>query len=125
MSNKYNKNNVKNIQQIKKQNSFSQLNSITFIPTDEDDDLVCITNDLSGNFMMDACGNIIYDSSGIPMVDVSGNIIDKNKEKITYTKFTYKEVESKINNDYFPQHEYYSSALDILATYLRDRKSVV
>jgi hypothetical protein len=125
MSIKYNKNNVKNIQQFKKQNSFSQLNSITsFIPTDEDDDIECITNDLSGNYVIDASGNFIYDASGNPMVDVSGNITDKNKEKITYTKFTYKEVESKINNDYFPQHEYYSSALDILATYLRGQKLI-
>jgi hypothetical protein len=128
MSTKYNKNNLKNMVQFKKQNSFSQLNSfpsINFTHNDEDEDLVCITSDSSGNYIHDTSGNIICDSSGNP-IDASGNIIDKNKykDKITYTKFTYKEIENEINNDYFPQHEYHSSALDILATYLRGQKLI-
>jgi len=46
------------------------------------------------------------------------------KEKIKYKKFTYKQVENDINEDYFLENEYYSSALDILATYLRGQKLI-
>jgi hypothetical protein len=120
MSGKYN--NLK--KNMLKENSFSQLNSfpyIHFTNNEEDEDIECVNNDLSDNYICDASGNIIYDSSGNP-VDISGNIINKNK--ITYTKFTYKQIENEINNDYFPQHEYHSSALDILATYLRGQKLI-
>jgi hypothetical protein len=58
--------------------------------------------------------------------DISGNIIDisGNKIKKTYRKFNYKEVEKEIINNYFDQKSTYSSALDILATYLRGQKLI-
>lgn len=71
----------------------------------------------------DSSGNIITDSSGNP-IDISGNIIIKKDYQITYKKYTYKEVEKDIWDNYFDEKEYHSSALDILATYLRGQKLI-
>lgn len=58
------------------------------------------------------------------LVDLSGNIVSKNNTKVTFKKYTYKDVEKEINDNYFDEAEYYSSALDILATYLRGQKLI-
>jgi len=68
---------------------------------DDNDDGIDITSDISGN-----------------QVDSSGNAI------ITFKKYTYKEIEKEINDNYFDDKEYYSCALDILATYLRGQKLI-
>ena len=47
--------------------------------------------------------------------------VNKNK---TYKKFTYREIETEILNNYFDDKTKYSSALDILATYLRGQKLI-
>lgn len=52
--------------------------------------------------------------------DISGNKLNKK----TYKKFTYKEIEKEIMENYFDQKSTYSSALDILATYLRGQKLI-
>lgn len=69
----------------------------------QDDDDLSSSNDPSGNHLLDASGNRI---------------------KKTYRKFTYKEVEQEIMNNYFDNKSTYSSALDILATYLRGQKLI-
>ena len=60
-------------------------------------------------------------------IDLSGNIIDdsynKNLKK-TYKKYTYREIEKEIIDNYFDDKTNYSSALDILATYLRGQKLI-
>jgi hypothetical protein len=57
--------------------------------------------------------------------NISENLIDSSNNKIiTYKKFTYKEIEKEINDNYFDDKEYYSCALDILATYLRGQKLI-
>lgn len=57
--------------------------------------------------------------------DFSGNImVSENKIKKTYKKFTYKEVEDEIMKNYFDEKSQFSSALDILATYLRGQKLI-
>jgi hypothetical protein len=57
--------------------------------------------------------------------DISGNIIDTSGNSvIKFKKYTYKEVENHINDNYFDDNEYYSSALDIIATYLRGQKLI-
>lgn len=53
-------------------------------------------------------------------VDASGNKIMKK----TYKKFTYKEIEDEILGNYFDEKSKYSSALDIIATYLRGQKLI-
>ena len=57
--------------------------------------------------------------------DESANLASRTSAlKPSYKKFTYKEVENKINADYFDTNEYYSSALDIIATYLKGQKLI-
>ena len=57
--------------------------------------------------------------------DVSGNLTDNSGNSIiTFKKYTYKEIENEINENYFDEKEYFSSALDILATYLRGQKLI-
>jgi hypothetical protein len=63
------------------------------------------------------------DSSG-NIFDSSGNILYKKDCQITYKKYTYKEVEKEMNDNYLLDKEYHSSALDILATYLRGQKLI-
>lgn len=58
------------------------------------------------------------EKSGAP--DVSGNAVCKKR----YKKFTFKEVEKEILENYFDNKSTYSSALDILASYLRGQKLV-
>ena len=49
------------------------------------------------------------------------NIVQKTK---TYKKLSYEDVERKINKRYFDINHQYSSALDILSTYLRGQKII-
>ena len=57
--------------------------------------------------------------------DESANLESRQSVlKPSYKKFTYREVENKINSDYFDTNEYYSSALDIIATYLKGQKLI-
>lgn len=58
------------------------------------------------------------DKVGAP--DASGNVVSKKR----YKKFTYKEVEKDIMETYFDNKTTYSSALDILASYLRGQKLI-
>jgi hypothetical protein len=83
-----------------------------------EDEIEAASNDSS---IKDISGNIVKDSS---IKDSSGNIITKKSNKITYRKWTFKEVEDEIWKDYFSEKEYHSSALDILATYLRGQKLI-
>lgn len=54
-----------------------------------------------------------------PPTDISGDITKK-----TYKKYSYKEVETKILDNYFDDKTNYSSALDILVTYIRGQKLI-
>ena len=84
-----------------------------------EDDVEATSNDSSAN------DSSVKDCSGNNIIkDVSGNIITKKSNKITYRKWTFKEVEDEIWKDYFSEKGYYSSALDILATYLRGQKLI-
>jgi len=102
--------------------SFPSIQSQNFTHNyDEDDDTAdSVHTDPSGNYAHDASGNILRDASGNILRDASGNLLFG----IRYKKQTYKETEKEINEDYFPEHEYHSSALDILATYLRGQKLI-
>jgi len=56
--------------------------------------------------------------------DPSGNIVDDSGSKKTYKKFTYKQIQEEITKNYFDSQTSYSSALDIIATYLRGQKLI-
>jgi len=125
-SSKLNNNNKSKLSELKLQNQLSTCRPLYNMNTSSlrgnftnytDDD------EVESETQLDASSNIICDSSGNNIVvDTSGNFIKKNV--ITYKKLTYKQTEKEINDDYFPENEYYSSALDILATYLRGQKLI-
>ena len=59
------------------------------------------------------------------IVDPSKNVIQKdNNELFIYRKYTYQEIEEKIKKNYFEENQKYSSALDIVATYLKGQKLI-
>lgn len=74
--------------------------------------------------------DISNDSSSNEAIDSSGNTIikktnkDNSQQNKTYKKYTYREVENEIIDTYFDKNERHSSALDILATYLRGQKLI-
>ena len=95
----------------------------THIYTDED--IISTSTDSSSNTINDMSNNNISNVSIIQNnLDISNNIVTKNNFHITYKKFTYKEVEKEVLNNYFSDKEYHSSALDILATYLKGQKLI-
>jgi hypothetical protein len=89
------------------------------------------TTEVSGN-ATDASGNSTYPSDST--VDPSGNKIkpssQKNKKqktnenKLTVDKYTFKQVEADIKENYFEENHRYSSSLDILASYLKGQKLI-
>lgn len=99
-----------------------------------DDDIISSTTDSSGNEINIGNDNITIDVSENQIIqDISSNVnvtalIDKKNvihdKQITYKKMTYKEVEKEILDNYFSDKEYHSSALDILATYLKGQKLI-
>jgi len=62
----------------------------------------------------------------ISSVDPSGNLVDAsgNKIKKRYKKFTYKEIQNEIGDNYFDTKTSFSSSLDIIGTYLRGQKLI-
>jgi hypothetical protein len=87
--------------------------------------------DASGNTADVSC-NTTDDASGNSTVDPSGNKANipsqkktKTKEvKLTVGKYTFKEVEADIKENYFEENHKYSSSLDILASYLKGQKLI-
>jgi hypothetical protein len=88
-------------------------------------------SNITSNNGLDTASAETIDSSGNKF-DASGNFTSINpklnlnsKENIvTFKKHTYKEIEQLINQDYFEKNQKYSSALDILASYLRGQKLI-
>jgi len=101
-----------------------------------DDEIVSSTTiDTSGNESVDSSNNQIQQDLSANSVDINKALIhlknplsnpspSNEKQLITYKKMTYKEVEKEILNNYFSDKEYHSSALDILATYLKGQKLI-
>jgi hypothetical protein len=111
--------------QIDDSNSDSDDIDITQDDTDNNSDLVEL--DMS-DISLENIGTVAklltlnkYDSSGNKAESSTTNI-QKNTQ--IYKKLTYKEVESRIDNCYFEKNHKYSSALDILASYLKGQKLI-
>ena len=83
----------------------SEQNKISPVKNYQEEEIESVTTDPSSNTL-----------------DIFGN--NSKKKMITYKKLTYKQMEKEINDDYFSENEYHSSALDILATYLRGQKLI-
>jgi len=77
--------------------------------------------DPSGNNPVDVSGNPV-DASGNPIISESA--IQKINDETTYKKYTYQEIEERIQKNYFEDNQKYSSALDIVATYLKGQKLI-
>lgn len=75
------------------------------------------SSDASGNHIVDNSGNIVVSSENSCQKITNDNII-------TYKKHTYKEIEERIQKNYFEDNQRYSSALDIVATYLKGQKLI-
>jgi hypothetical protein len=56
--------------------------------------------------------------------DLSSNIVIPSSSKKTYKKFTYKQIQQEIKDNYFDNQTSYSSALDIIGSYLRGQKLI-
>lgn len=63
-------------------------------------------------------------STTVQSVNVNNDKNTNIKKQKTYRKISYKEMEEKITNNYFDQQSRCSSALDIIATYLRGQKII-
>ena len=81
---------------------------------EEEEETISYFSDLSSNLIDLSANNI----------DIFNNNLRNKDNQITYKKYTYKEVENDILNDYFSEKEYHSCALDILATYLKGQKLI-
>lgn len=71
-------------------------------------------------------GVTFADEDDLSSNDSSGNSINasENKIKKSYKKVSYREVEDEIMGDYFDDDVKYSTALDIIATYLKGQKLI-
>jgi hypothetical protein len=68
----------------------------------------------------DVLGEMQEDTGSNITTDPSGNKI----KKVLFKKYTYKEVEEIIDENYFEKTHKYSSSLDILASYLKGQKLI-
>lgn len=89
-------------------------------PPDDESSENIYSLDTSGN-KIETSGNTIESSGNT--IDTSGDII-KSHDIPKYKAISYKEMEEKITKNYFDQQSRCSSALDILATYLRGQKLI-
>ena len=122
LNNNKNKDNL--LPRLKKQNSYSQLaNTSRVVYNDKEPSLKAKFSQVNDDEDDEVGSEPQLDASGNPIQykDASGNPI---KKLVTYKKLTYKQTEKQIQDDYFPENEYHSSALDILATYLRGQKLI-
>jgi hypothetical protein len=96
----------------------------------ENDISTQLSSDISGNTTDEhdefEFNNHYENSLSDPSENFINNLNEKNnKNEISYTPITYKEIEKKLyKNFFFEKHVYYSSALDILATYLKGQKLI-
>ena len=73
-----------------------------------------------------------FNNSDISGNDLSGNdiknsnmsIMSNKNKKFIVTKYSFKEVEKDIKDNYFEENHKYSSSLDILASYLKGQKLI-
>ena len=114
-----------NLNKLQNLNKFKNLNN-----KQENDISTQISSDISGNTTDEHdeydFDNHYENSLADPSENFVNNLNEKNnKPTISYTPVTYKEIEKKLyKNFFFEKHVYYSSALDILATYLKGQKLI-
>ena len=86
-----------------------------------------ITSDISQNIFEVKKMAIVNESVAIDIRDLDYNtneMIECGYHIGNYKKVTYKDVKDKIDELYYEQNEYYSSAMDILSTYVKGQKLI-
>lgn len=83
---------------------------------DDDGDDEVDDSDLDYEKKTDMSGNNV-------ILDSSGNILSNNT-KLVVNKYSFKEIEKDIIDNYFEENHTYSSSLDILASYLKGQKLI-
>jgi hypothetical protein len=114
---KYKFNKTQKIKKDKKYNEQITKSRPIYKYLDENDDN--IHNDFSSG-ETDSTLEVEGGSNSSNITDVSGNKL----QMYNIHKYSYKEVEEDINDNYFDKNHKHSSSLDILATYLRGQKLI-
>jgi hypothetical protein len=127
------KNKVFSILKNSKRNSSSDLNNNNFNYNENKDDRL-FTNynsDLSDSDSLNeskkGSNNSDNENINIYIEDLNNkkiNIDGNGRNKVSYRKLSYHEVENKMDKYYFDINHKYSSALDILASYLKGHKLI-
>jgi len=122
-------NNLNKLQNFNKLQNLNKYKNLTK-KQEENDISTQLSSDISGNITDDHDEYDFDNHYENSLADPSDNHLDNffgknNKELVSYTPVTYKEIEKKLyKNFFFEKHVYYSSALDILATYLKGQKLI-
>ena len=118
--------NINNLNNLNNMNNLNNINNNSFnYQTHE----LRSTNDNSDLSDSDSINETIKDSInsdndiGINTIYIE-NLNSSQSKNMTYKKLNYKEVENKIDKYYFDINHKYSSALDILASYLKGQKII-
>jgi hypothetical protein len=103
-----------------KKNRISQL---TYTNENEDENIDIYMSESSDNMSESSNSG---DKNGFKLYELHDRDFDINSdsEKKEYKTYNYKEVEVKIDKYYFEKNHKYSSALDILASYLKGQKLI-
>tara|TARA_B100000927_G_C16475422_1_gene473206 strand:- start:5814 stop:7298 length:1485 start_codon:yes stop_codon:yes gene_type:complete len=75
-------------------------------------------NNNKDSYDYDNSGNHVFGGGKIEVVDKNGLIAFSNK------KVSYKEINDQLQNIYYNDNEYFSSAMDILASYVKGQKLI-
>jgi len=102
-------------------NGLSKFDNLKLSRTDTSNIFLSVEDESNNSISTDSSGNSINQNNPDP----SGNITKKiDNDLFSYKKYTYKEIEEMIYKNYFEENQKYSSALDIVATYLRGQKLI-
>lgn len=74
--------------------------------------------DLSNNI------NISIDNSNFGVDDLNKHLYENKTFKLPFKKYTYREIEKYMEDNYFERNHKFSTSLDIIATYLQGQKLI-
>ena len=101
------------------------IDGMSYVSTDSDSYEAIDSNLIVKRFVKSKKDNGDYIALNVKDLDAAADeIIECGYYMGKYNKVTYKQVNDKINELYFEQNEYYSSAMDILSTYVKGQKLI-
>lgn len=72
----------------------------------------------------DLSNNINIDNSNFGIDEQNKHIYENNTQKLVFKKYTYREIEKYMEDNYFEKNHKFSTSLDIIATYLQGQKLI-